>query len=109
MVDPLGGVARLLAAALVDGVAWRSAAGEWLLWFAPGGGPPRFWEVPGPALGECPGALPGGGGSARQRGFLCGGVVLGWCAAVKDDLLDLAGGVSPRDELVQVVPVRLAR
>jgi hypothetical protein len=53
----------------VKGVAgcadWRSAAGEQLLWFALGGGPPDFWEVPGPVvvIGGC---LAGRWGSARQ-------------------------------------------
>ncbi|GLU69327.1 hypothetical protein Pure05_41790 [Paenarthrobacter ureafaciens] len=34
------------------GADWRSAAGEWLLWFALGGGPPDVWEVPGPSSGK---------------------------------------------------------
>lgn len=39
----------------------RSAAGEWMRWFALGGGPPEFWKVPGlPAvigLGPVPGGV----------------------------------------------------
>jgi hypothetical protein len=48
---------------------WRSAAGEWLLWFAPGGGPPDFCEVPCPpvVIGRCLAGrwVPPG------KGFLC--------------------------------------
>ncbi len=45
----------------------RSAAGDWLLWFALGGGPPDFWQVPGPdgvsgRRGPCRAGLPPGKG-----------------------------------------------
>lgn len=43
---------------LVPGAGRRSAAGEWLLWFALGGGPPDFWKVPG--LPTVIGPVPGG-------------------------------------------------
>lgn len=72
----------------------RSAAGEWALWFALGGGPPDFWEVPGPYVVR--GRVLPGGVSARQ-GCLCGRVVLGWLGAVEDDVLYLAGGVASPD------------
>ena len=108
---------------LVSGVAgcadWRSAAGERLLWFALGGGPPDFWEVPGPVVvsgrGPCRavGVPPGKGFLGRFGAFLggvfFGGVFFGWFAAVDDDLLNLARGVAPCEELVQVVPVGLGR
>lgn len=49
--------ARHLVGADVGCVNRRSVAGESLLWFALGGGPPDFWKVPGlPAaigLGLC--------------------------------------------------------
>ncbi|WP_171027512.1 hypothetical protein [Pseudarthrobacter sp. NamE2] len=37
----LSPAARQLVVRVV-GALWRSAAGEWLLWFALGGGPPDF-------------------------------------------------------------------
>lgn len=88
--------------------SWWSAAGEWLLWFALGGGPPTlrgFLALP--VVGSA-GPLPGGGGSARQR-VLCRFVFLRWFVAVDDHLFGLTCGVSPHDQLVQVVPVGLRR
>lgn len=38
----------------------RSVAGESLLWFAPGGGPPDFWKVPGLPAAIGLGPVPGG-------------------------------------------------
>lgn len=88
----------------------RSAAGEWLLWFALGGGPPDFWEVP--CLGGVMGWWPCRAvatDDARQGGTSLGGLSFGWVAAVEDDLLDRTRGVTPKNQLLQVVPVGLAR
>ena len=67
---------------------------------------PTSEKVPGPYVVR--GRVLPGGVSARQ-GCLCGRVVLGWLLALDDDVLYLAGGVAPRDQLVQVIPVGLAR
>ncbi len=76
----------------------RSAAGEWLLWFALGGGPLDFWKAPCPGVVSLVVALPGGAtDDARQGGTSLGGVGLGWLAAVEDDLLSLTGGVPSPD------------
>ena len=94
---------------LVPGAGRRSAAGEWPLWFALGGGPAEFWKVRGlPAVIGWACARRGSGSAARHRGCGLSGR-LGLFAAVDDDLLYLACRVSPEDQLVQVVPVGLAR
>lgn len=52
--------ARHLVGADVGCVNRRSVAGEWLLWFALGGGPPDFWKVPGLPAAIGLGPVPGG-------------------------------------------------
>lgn len=52
--------ARHLVGEDVGCVNRRSVAGEWLLWFAPGGGPPDFWKVPGLPAAIGLGPVPGG-------------------------------------------------
>jgi hypothetical protein len=86
---------------LAAGAGRRSAAGEWVLWFALGGGPPDFWKVPGlPAvirLGACAGR--GSGSATRHRSLGLSGRLL--FAAVDDDFFDLACRVSSPDLAVQ--------
>lgn len=86
---------RHLGGACDGCVNWRSAAGEWLLWFALRGGPPDFWKVPCPSVAIGRGLA--GRGYRPARVFLRGRVVLGRFEAVEDDLLNLAGGVSSPD------------
>lgn len=73
------------------------------------------WAADRPPCGRFPALLVvSGRGPCRAvgvppgKGFL-GCFFFGWFAAVDDDLLNLARGVAPRDELVQVVPVALER
>ena len=87
----------------------RSAAGEWLLWFALGGGPPDFWKVSRPSCGDSVGACVGrGSGSATRHRSHGLSVRLCLVAAVDDDLFDLTCRVSPEHQLFPVVPVGLA-
>lgn len=115
-------LADLIAAACVDR-HWHWAARHvvWTIVCCANGGPPLVSRWDGshvaadrPTSGRfltrtwwVGRALPGGG--FRPARVLLGRVVLCGFGAVEDDLLYLTGGVSPRDQLGQVIDVADAR
>lgn len=89
----------------------RSVAGEWLLWFARGGGPPHFCEASCPFVVSGRRALPGGCDRMPpgKASSCLGSVNLAGLAAVENQHFNGRGRVTPKDQLVQVVTMALGR